>query len=127
MSASGTDHWNWNSHLIDEIDLAVLLALLHERALDDAEEVARGRVEPRLLLHFAHQRLASRLAELDVPPGEVRVAAVLRQAEEDLAVPDAHAACDCLNVLFHSSLCLNVMWEYENMRMRDCEIAKMRK
>ena len=75
-------------------------ALLHEGTFDDAEKIARRRIEAGLLLHLADERLAPRLAELDVSPGEVGVAAVLRIAEEDLAVLQADAACDGFNVFF---------------------------
>ena len=78
----------------------MLLALLDEARLDDAEKVARGRVESGLLLHLAHERDAPRLAELDVSAGKIGIAPVLREAEQDLSVRNANAARNRFNVFF---------------------------
>ena len=74
------------------------LAVLLELAFDDAEEIPRRGLKSHLFADLALERLTSRLAELDVSAREIRIAFVLREAEEDFASDDTDTAGNRLNV-----------------------------
>ena len=82
----------------DEVDLAVTFAALDEGVFGDGEEVAGGGVQAEFFLDFTDEGLSAGLVELDVSAGEVGAAAFGGFAEEDVAIADADAAGDGLDV-----------------------------